>query len=48
MQKSNLSEELKAEIVVGVVLVTLFVLVIIMQSGTSLSTQSLITNLFSY
>jgi hypothetical protein len=46
MQKSDLYEESKADIVIGVVLAVLFVLVVVAQSGTSLNTQSVISDLF--
>ena len=46
MQNQNVSSELKAEIVVGIVLAVLFVFVFIAQSSASLSTQTFISNLF--
>lgn len=46
MQESNSYEESKTEIILGVVLVALFVLVVIVQSSTSLNTQSMLSNLF--
>jgi len=45
MQNSSSYEESKTEIVIGVVLITLFVLVIIAQSSVSINTQSMLSNL---
>lgn len=46
MQKSDLFEDSKAEIVISIVLAVLFALVVVAQSGASLNTQTVISDLF--
>jgi hypothetical protein len=49
MEKSNLSSnEIKTEIVVGIVLAALVAFVFMAQTGASVSSSSLISSLFFY
>jgi len=46
MQDSNTLMEVILRVIIGIILITLFVFVLLIQTSASMDTQSVITNLF--